>query len=111
MIKHNLGERSMVTQIQPAKRPSAPRTLASSEHRNRVVALQRVADALVDAGYLTLDSQAKALGVQRSTAWTIVKVKHKLGRLSAKTRKRILANPDLPARVRAAFQDYLSDKS
>ena len=42
------------------------------------VKIQHIVDAIVAAGYLSLDSQAKALGVKRSTAWTIIKTKHKL---------------------------------
>src|SRR5262245_52310547 len=101
----------MVTQAQLTKGPATQRAVASAEHHDCVVGLRRVVDALVAAGYTTLDAQAKALGVGRSTAWTIVKVKHKLGRLSAKTRTQILANPELPAQVRAAFQEYLSYRS
>ncbi|MGA7534448.1 MAG: hypothetical protein WBW27_21455, partial [Pseudolabrys sp.] len=56
--------------------------------------LQHISDALIASGYTTLDGQAKALGIHRATAWTIVKTTHKLGRLSAKTTKRILENPD-----------------
>jgi hypothetical protein len=47
--------------------------------------LERISEALVLCGYTSLDEQAKALGLGRSTAWTITKNKHKLGRLSAKT--------------------------
>ena len=60
------------------------------------------------AGYISLDEQAKALGLNRSTVWTIVKSKHKLGRLNAKTTQTILANPDTPASVRAVIQQYLA---
>ena len=58
--------------------------------------IQDIADALIASGYKTLDEQAKALGIHRSTAWTIIKNKHKLGRLSAKTIRRILSNSKLP---------------
>jgi hypothetical protein len=58
-----------------------------------------------------LDQQAKALGVHRSTAWTIIKTRHKLGRLSAKTTQRILANPDTPPSVRSVIQKYLAERS
>ena len=98
----------MVKQAQFSKRPSR-RVVTNAERRNCVTALQRVADALVMDGYTTLDAQAGALGLQRSTAWTFVKAKHKLGRLSAKTCRRILTIPDLPARVRAIFVEYLSN--
>ena len=62
--------------------------------RKYIVDLQQIREALVQSGYTKLDQQAKALGVHRSTAWTIIKTRHKLGRLSAKTTQRILANPD-----------------
>jgi hypothetical protein len=55
-----------------------------------------------------LDKQAKALGLGRSTAWTIIKKKHNLGRLNAKTTQSILANPDTPASVRALIQQYVA---
>ena len=112
MTRHTTLERNiMVTQIRPKKRPVATLFTANAGHRNCVVALQRVSDALIAAGYTTLDAQAKALGVQRSTAWTIVRAKHKLGRLSEKTRRRILDNPHLPPTVRAIFQQYLYNRN
>ena len=75
------------------------------------VKLHHISEALIASGYTTLDDQAKALGIHRSTAWTIVKTKHKLGRLSTKTTKRILANPATPASVRAIVQRYLAERS
>jgi hypothetical protein len=79
--------------------------------RNYVVSLQHISDALIDSGYTKLDEQAKALGVKRSTAWTIIKTKHKLGRLSNKTTRRILANPHTPSAVRSVVQKYLAERS
>lgn len=95
--------------IRARQTSAAQRTVRTTKLCNQVQGLQRVADALIAAGYTTLDEQAKALGVRRSTAWTIVRVKHKLGRLSEKTQRRILANPELPSRVRVVFQEYLSE--
>ena len=70
--------------------------------------LERIAEALVSSGYISLDDQAKALGVVRSTAWTIVNNKHKLGRLSVKTINRILSNPHTPPKVRTVLQEYIA---
>lgn len=72
--------------------------------------LGRIADALISSGYTSLDDQAKALGLGRSTAWTIAKNKHKLGRLSAKTINRILANPQTPPAVRAVLDQYVAQR-
>ena len=61
----------------------------------------RIREALIACGYTKLDQQAKALGINRSTAWTIFNTKHKLGRLNNKTTQRILANPNTPPPVRS----------
>lgn len=61
---------------------------------------QEIAEALREAGYHSLDDKARALGLCRSTTWTIVASQHKIGRLSHKVRARMLANPDLPVSVR-----------
>jgi hypothetical protein len=74
------------------------------------IELQSISEALVSSGYTSLDQQAKALGVGRSTAWTITKNKHKLGRLSAKTINRILINPQTPANVRQVIQQYVAKR-
>ena len=40
--------------------------------------LGRISEALIASGYTSLDEQAEALGLRRSTTWTITKNKHKL---------------------------------
>jgi hypothetical protein len=84
------------------------RRLARRNHR---VDIEDIANALVTSGYNSLDDQAQALGLHRSTAWTIIKAKHKLGRLSTKTTERILANQLTPPSVRALVQQYLLERS
>ena len=79
--------------------------------RNRTAALQQISEALIASGYGSLDEQAKALGIHRSTAWTIIKNKHKLGRLSSKTTSRILASAEAPPAVRSVIQKYLAERS
>ena len=76
--------------------------------RQHPIDLQQIREALIKSGHSRLDQQAKALGLRRSTAWTIVKAKHKLGRLNAKTTTRILANPDTPRDVRSVIEKYLA---
>jgi hypothetical protein len=85
------------------------RYLNSSSVR-RTTPVQHIADALVAAGYTTLDEQAKALGIHRATAWTIIKKKHKLGRLNPDTTNRMLANRELPPSVRIVIEQYLAER-
>src|SRR6476659_5259704 len=78
--------------------------------QNRTIGLQQIREALIKSGYSKLDQQAKALGVRRSTAWIIVKAKHKLGRLNAKTARCILSNPDTPPSVRSVIEKYVGEE-
>jgi hypothetical protein len=69
-----------------------------------------ITEALIAAGYTSLDAQAKALGLSRSTTWVITKSKHKVGRLSGKTINRILTNPQTPAAVRTVVRQYAAQR-
>src|SRR5215471_4058966 len=91
--------------------PSEEDFMRSNTRHKRSSRIQDIADALIASGYKSLDGQAKALGVHRATAWTIIKNKHKLGRLSAKTVQRILSNSETPEAVRAVIQKYMAERS
>jgi hypothetical protein len=101
----NVGRSSLSTRLETVRYINE---IKSSRSRHRTIPVQAIAEALVAEGYTSLDKQAKALGLGRSTAWTIIKKKHKLGRLNAKTTHSILANPDTPASVRAVIQQYVA---
>src|SRR5207248_8580275 len=73
--------------------------------------IRDIADTLAAAGFVTLDAQAKALGLGRSTAWTILKSCHKGSGLSAKVIRRILTKKQLPHAVRAKIFEYIEDKA
>jgi hypothetical protein len=68
-------------------------------------------DALLQAGVLTLDAQAEALGLSRSTTWNLLKGKHKTSGLSAKIISRMLAAPRLPSSARAKVLKYVAEKT
>ena len=84
--------------------------IKSSSGVRRTTPIEHIADALVAAGYTSLDKQAKALGIHRATAWTIIKKKHKLGRLNPDTINRMLANCELPPSVRIVIEQYLAER-
>ena len=84
--------------------------IKSSSDIRRTTPIEDIADALVAAGYTCLDKQAKALGIHRATAWTIIKKKHKLGRLNSDTVNRMLANRELPPGVRVVIEQYLAER-
>ena len=85
--------------------------LTNCEHGRCKIKIQDIADALTKAGYHTLDSQADALGLCRSTAWTVVRAKHKLNRLSAKTTRQMLSNSTLPPIVRSVVEQYVIERN
>ena len=73
--------------------------------------IKELAEAVKSAGFLTLDEQAKALGLSRSTAWTILKASHKASGLSASIINRMLAAPELPSLARTKILEYVEEKA
>jgi hypothetical protein len=73
--------------------------------------IRSIGDALDHAGFRSLDAKAKALGLPRSTTWTILQGSHKTSGLSAATVQRMLASPQLPAAARAAILAYVEAKT
>ena len=73
--------------------------------------IKQLRDALATAGFVTLDKQAKVLGVCRSTTWTILKGNHKNSGLSATTINHILLAPQLPSVVRDQILEYVEEKA
>ena len=73
--------------------------------------IRELAEAVESAGFLTLDEQAKALGLPRSTAWTIRRASHKASGLSASIINRMLAAPELPPLARSKIIEYVEEKA
>ena len=77
--------------------------MQGQDQRKHYELLIAIVEALRRSGYRSLDSQARALGLSRSTAWVIVSGRNKM-RLSQKTLNRMRANPELPPAVRAVLE-------
>ena len=73
--------------------------------------IREIGDTLVSLGFLTLDEQAAALGLSRSTTWTIHKANHKVSGLSAAIINRMLTSPQLPPPARAKILEYVQEKA
>ena len=73
--------------------------------------IREIGDALHVAGYVALDEQAVALGLSRSTAWSILQAPHKASGLSAAVISRMLAGPELPPAVRKIILEYVKEKA
>src|ERR1700732_1665290 len=73
--------------------------------------IRELGQALIDAGLRTLDAQTDALGLPRSTAWTILKSCHKTSGLSAAIIERMLCSSKLPPRARAIIVGCVEEKS
>jgi len=74
---------------------------------------QRIAEltaALAASGIRSLDQQARALGIPRSTAWTIQRAEHKGSGLTAGIVNRMLG-ADLPPAARAILLHYIGEKA
>jgi predicted DNA-binding transcriptional regulator AlpA len=88
-----------------------PLPLTASMKARQSSKIRELAEALKSAGFVTLDEQAKALGLSRSTAWTIRRACHKASGLSASLINRMLAAPELPPLVRSKIREYVEEKA
>jgi predicted DNA-binding transcriptional regulator AlpA len=73
--------------------------------------IREIREALRAAGFLALDSQARALGLSRSTTWSILQCQHKSSGLSATVIDRMLGARQLPPPVRIKILEYLQEKT
>ena len=73
--------------------------------------IKELKKALVASGILTLDEQAKVLGLKRSTAWNVLKGDYKSSGLSVTIINRILAAPQSPPLVRTTIFEYVEEKA
>jgi hypothetical protein len=72
--------------------------------------IREIGQTLIDAGFLKLGEQSKALGLARSTTWTILRANHKCTGLSAAVIDRMLLSPGLPPLARQKILQYIADK-
>ena len=105
MSEKTLRRQSLVTRLERI------RQLEDANLSGRKIPIQVIAEALNREGYNSLRAQSKALGLNRSTVWTIMKTKHKLGHLNNKTARCILANPDTPPSVQVIIRTMLDRKN
>ena len=80
-------------------------TSISDLKARQAVKMREIGEALVAVGYDNLDDQAAALGLSRSTTWTIIRGTHKSSGLSAAILNRMLSAPDLHLLVRRKFSN------
>ena len=95
----------------PPKWTSDRAPLTRKQKAQQSLKIQEIGQALIAAGFDTLDKQATALEVPRSTAWTILKARHKNYGLSVKLINRMLASQHLPPLVRSKIIEYREEKT
>ena len=108
MESHSSDVFRPVARVQARHRPLP---LTARMKARQSLKIRELAEALKSAGFLTLDEQAKALGLSRSTAWTIRKASHKASGLSASIINRMLAAPELPPLARSKILGYIEEKA
>jgi hypothetical protein len=93
-----------------------PVVRSATSPASRYIKLQQCAKiaelrrALSSAGFRSLDSQALALGLGRSSAWSVLKAGHKSTGLTASTIRQILQSEKLPITARQVLEEYIALK-
>jgi hypothetical protein len=89
----------------------SPSSIVARMKARQCAKLRDLRQALIDAGFRSLDQQAKALSLCRSTAWVVLQGHHKASGLSAAIVGRMMASPGLPQSARTVLVEYIQEKS
>jgi hypothetical protein len=84
-----------------------PVTSKKKRQSAKIAELRRV---LMEAGYCSLDQQSVALGLCRSTTWTILKAGHKASGLSGSVINQMRDSTALPKVARRWIDEYVAEK-
>ena len=85
--------------------------IGNQDHKARqAIRIKELGASLIASGLVTLDEQARALGLSRSSAWAVLKANHKATGLAAATINRMFSSPELPPHVRATILTYIEEK-
>jgi predicted DNA-binding transcriptional regulator AlpA len=76
----------------------------------QAIRIKEIGAALAADGFVTVDEQARALGLSRSSAWAVLKADHKALGLTVPTINRMLSSPELPPRARVTILTYIEEK-
>ena len=111
MDPNSSGRFRYLTTVQVRERSERPSPVSVTMKARQSSKIRELAEAVESAGFLTLDEQARVLGVPRSTAWTIRRVSHKASGLTASIINRMLTAPQLPPLVRSKILEYVEEKA
>jgi hypothetical protein len=89
--------------------PKAQSKIADNKAR-QTIRIKELGASLTASGMVTLDEQARALGLSRSSAWAVLKANHKASGLAAGTINQMLSSPELPPHVRVTILTYIEEK-
>ena len=89
--------------------PRRQQTMAEMKAR-QLTRIRKLKQVLVDAGVVAVEEQGEALGLKRSTTWTVLRANYKSSGLSASIINRILEAPKLPPPVRDKILEYFEEK-
>ena len=85
--------------------------IRNKDHKARqAIRIKEIGAALAADGFVTVDEQARALGLSRSSAWAVLKADHKASGLTVPTINRMLSSPELPPNVRFTILKYVEEK-
>lgn len=101
-------KRSQIEHTSPQAASSGSGALKSTMQASSIRDLRQ---ALIEAGHKSLDQQATALGLCRSTTWTVLRGDHKCSGLGAALVARMWVAPELPPTARTILANYITEKS
>jgi hypothetical protein len=87
------------------------RSSAAHMRASQASKIRELRQALIDAGFVSLDQQAAALCLSRSTTWAVLKGNHKCSGLRAGLIARMWRAPNLPPAAKSVLAEYVFERS
>jgi hypothetical protein len=100
----------MITAAERQPHNAAPCAALAQMKAKQCARIGELRLALMASGVYSLDEQARALGLCRSTTWTLLRANHKASGLSATLINRMWIAPQIPELVRATILRYVEEK-
>jgi hypothetical protein len=102
---------SKIDRLRGTETRSVPEKHGSKPKDRQRLKIKEIGAALYEAGHVSLDEQARVLGLSRSTTHAILQANHKSTGLTAVLINRMLKSPRLPSAVRAKILQYAEEKA
>jgi hypothetical protein len=88
----------------------SPASQRATMRARQIQRIKEIRQALIEAGFVSLEKQSEALALSRSSTWAVLRANHKGSGLTAAVVARMLTSSRLPPQARIVIVQYVKEK-